>query len=191
MPEWIVIPKWDEFQHYKDRAPKWIKTYVELMSDAAYLELSGHQRAVLHGLWLEYASARCRLAVDTGSLTRRLNLRVTRRTLERLNQAGFITFSASEPLAMRSKIASPDRRREETPKPPSGTASKGPFICGVNGCTVTHPTEKRIAEHRENVHDIAPTRNGAVPVPVGATYDDELAATVDLDQTAGTLEETE
>ena len=98
---YIVVNNWSEFQHYKDRSPKWIKNYTELLHDEGYRALSGHQRGLLHGLWLEYASARAHLTLNTRSLTRRLGLRVMMRDLDALSHAGFITFSASTPLAPR------------------------------------------------------------------------------------------
>jgi hypothetical protein len=100
---WIEIVDWDKFQHYKKRDPNWIKIYTRLVHDDNWLELTGHQRAVLVGLWLEYASSHARLRLDTRSLSSRLGLRVTRATLETLNHAGFIRFSASTPLASRAR----------------------------------------------------------------------------------------
>src|SRR5262249_49684948 len=97
---WIEVVNWRKFQHYSEREPKWIKLYTELAHDENWNELTGHQRAVLVGLWLEYASTRAQLPLNTRSLTRRLNLRVTRATLETLNQAGFIRILASKPLAL-------------------------------------------------------------------------------------------
>lgn len=117
MPDrWIVIPNWDGptgFQHYKDRTPRWIKNYVELMSDDAYLGLTGHRRAILHGLWMEYARSRRQLADNTATLSRRLSLKVTSRDLKALNDAGFIQFSASDTLAQPEHPASPDKKRKE------------------------------------------------------------------------------
>src|SRR5262245_751608 len=100
---WIVIPDWDEFQHYKDRAPLWIKTYTRLLHDDAYLDLDIAARGILHGLWLLYADldgvvsesrARAILApsgthrgshrVHTGNISR-----AYRRHIESLNDAGF------------------------------------------------------------------------------------------------------
>jgi hypothetical protein len=104
VPErWIVIPNWDRFQHYRDRNPVWIKTYTELMADDNYLNLTGHCRAILHGLWLEYAISRRQLAHDTAMISRRLNLRVTKTHIEALGHAGFIHLSASRPLAQTEK----------------------------------------------------------------------------------------
>ncbi len=88
--EWIVIPNWEKFQHYKDRNPAWIKNYPQLLSDEAYLSLSFHQRGVLHGIWMEYARAHRRLPDGTPTVSRRLGGRVTTATLQALEQAGFI-----------------------------------------------------------------------------------------------------
>lgn len=105
MNGYIIIPRWDEFQHRdmaRSSVPPWIKFYTRLLHDENYLALTGHQRAVLHGLWLEYASTRRQLPLSTTSLTARLRLRIMRRDLEALNDAGWIVISASKPA---SKVA--------------------------------------------------------------------------------------
>lgn len=110
---WLEIVGWEQFQHYRDREPSWIKNYTRLLSSDKYLSLSGHRRAVLHGLWLAYASSNRQLIVETSSLSARLNLRVTTPDLKALNHAGFIRFRASNPasktLARRYQAASPER----------------------------------------------------------------------------------
>lgn len=116
---WIVIPRWDEFQHRdmaRSSVPPWIKNFTKLMHDDAYLGLTGHQRAILHGVWLEYASARRQLALSTVSLSRRLNLRVTTAHLEALNDAGYIEFSDSRPA--RAVASAPARLEVEVEKKP-------------------------------------------------------------------------
>lgn len=128
MSGWIVIPRWEEFQHRDaDRVavPTWIKTFTRLLSDQAYLDLTAAQRAVLHGIWLEYARTRRELPVSTTSLSRRLNLRVTQKTLDSLNHAGFIDISASKPARNHaSTTASTEKRREEEPLTPSDKLRK-------------------------------------------------------------------
>jgi hypothetical protein len=103
---YIVIPKWEDFQHYSDRDPIWIKVYTRLLSDEAFLDLTFHQRGVLVSLWIEYARSGRQLRDNTLTLTRQLVGRVSRRDIEALTYAGFITFSASKPLAQ-------SKRREE------------------------------------------------------------------------------
>jgi hypothetical protein len=125
----ITIPKWEDLQHYKtaDR-PAWIKTYAKLLHDDRYLNLSGHQRAVLHGLWLAYASSGCRLPLDTRSLSARLQLRVSSATLTSLNDAGFIAICSREGLEQRRE----EKNREEvtTTTPPTAVNFDGLQLLG-------------------------------------------------------------
>lgn len=110
---WIIVRKWNEFQHYTDREPPWIKNYTRLLSDPNYLSLTPHQCAVLHRLWLEYARSSCQLRANTASLSRQLGLRVSSRQLEALNHAGFIEFSASGPLAPRARSRETETEKEQ------------------------------------------------------------------------------
>jgi len=97
--EWIIVPKWDRFQHYHDRSPAWIKVHVELLHDDAWLGLTSHQRGVLLKVWLAYAASHRQLRGTTSTLSRQLGERILITTLKALNDAGFIEFSASKPLA--------------------------------------------------------------------------------------------
>lgn len=118
-PRWIVIPNWDELQHYKDRDPLWIKNYRKLLAKPEYLKLTLPQRGILHGLWLMYAESHREIPVNTAYLSRALHGRVTNASLVSLNRAGFIAFSASKPLAPRYQDASLEKeteREEETEK---------------------------------------------------------------------------
>jgi hypothetical protein len=99
---WIVIPGWDKFQHrdgFRQRVPTWIKDYTEQTNKDAYLELTFHQRGLLSDLRREYAATRRQLRGDTSALTRRLGQRVAEDSLQALNRAGFIAFSASAPAS--------------------------------------------------------------------------------------------
>lgn len=117
MTDLIEIPRWDGedgFQHYKNRDPIWIKVYTRLHSDDAWLELTAHQRAVLLGLWLEYARGGRHLPLNTASLSRRLNLRVMRRDIEHLETKGFvqILLADSKQHAMPEQIRGEQNREE-------------------------------------------------------------------------------
>lgn len=119
---WIVVRNWERFQHRdaaRQKVPTWIKLHVELLSDARFLDLSLGRRLLLLMIWLEYAQTRRRLAADTAQLTRRFAQRVRQEDLEALSDAGFITFSASEPASeYASDVARLEKRREErTPNP--------------------------------------------------------------------------
>jgi len=150
---WIEIPRWRDFQHYDPakRTPPWVKTYTRLMSDGAYLDLTGDQRAILHGLWLEYASSSCRLRAETRSLTRRLNLRVTRAQLERLEEAGFIRLSASTMLAKRLQTASDSRAGVETET--EIEASQVESVVRPHDTDSDPDSEESDTEHKPPEHD--------------------------------------
>jgi hypothetical protein len=131
---YIVIPNWDTFQHYSNRDPVWIKVYTRLCSDEGFRELTFHQRGVLISLWIEYARSGRQLRDNTATLTRQLGHRVLRRDIEALTYAGFITFSASAPLAQRRE----EKKRKEPPSiPPTHDR-------------VREPTEAEIVRAREN-----------------------------------------
>src|SRR5689334_8844097 len=117
---YIVIERWGDFQHYRDRNPLWIKTYTRLLDDDAYLDLTSPQRALLHGLWLAYGKTHGKVPESTAWLSRYLGMRVTKAMIERLIRAGFISTVASRALAERYHAACLEIEKEkETPKSPS------------------------------------------------------------------------
>jgi hypothetical protein len=123
---YIHIARWNEFQHYKDRDPKWIKVYTRINRDDNFLSLTGHRRAILLGLWLERAVSHSSLRLDTRMLTRRLQLRVTVSDIEALNHAGFITISASETVRKRKRNASPEEETEREKRKTLAPAAREP-----------------------------------------------------------------
>lgn len=124
----IRVPRWDEFQHYKDRNVLWIKVYTRLLSDDNFLRLTWPQRGILATIWLEYARANAHrppsehraISGSTTALTRRFGGRITSAQLEALNHAGFIEVSASSTLAARYQSASAEEKREEQELPREG-----------------------------------------------------------------------
>jgi hypothetical protein len=102
--EWIHIPRWDQFQHYKKRDPPWIKDYRSQLDNPTYLGLTFAQRGLLHDLRLLYLVTHKNVTLDTRKLSRRLGERVLSIQLEALNDAGLIEVRASTPL---------DQSREE------------------------------------------------------------------------------
>jgi len=95
---WIVIPKWEQFQHYADRDPPWIKLYTELNSNDDWYGLSVAERGLLCTIWVEYARSRGQISTQRVRGLCRGSARTSH--FEALNHAGFIHFSASKPLAL-------------------------------------------------------------------------------------------
>jgi hypothetical protein len=132
---YIVIPKWDDLQHYKnvDR-PAWIKSYTKLLNDHRYLELTGNQRALLHGLWLLYAMSGRRVPLDLEMINRKLSLSAKMASIEALNKAGLIHIRSRPDLG--KVYAREEKIRKETPLPPfhlNGRSKKTCDECSVGG----------------------------------------------------------
>lgn len=132
--KWIVVRNWDKFQHYRDRWVPWIKFYTEILHDPAYTRLPVGTRLTLCHIWLEYASTRAQLPLDSAWLSRQFSHRVTSIQLETLNHAGFIEFSSSPCLEHVKMGSRPTRAREEEEKkknPYSGSS----FLLGLSPTT--------------------------------------------------------
>jgi len=175
---WIVIPRWNEFQHYKRRDPTWIKNQLALLHSDEYRELSYSQRGLLHCLWIEYATSHGQVRNNTRTLSRLLGQRVLRPTLDALNHAGFIEVSASKPLALRYQDASLEVEVEEenesaasnglAKQPASGASSPlgtlvfpapaatpgTPYRCERCIGGMTFKTATQLADHQANVHGV-------------------------------------
>lgn len=122
----ILQPKnWTEFQHYKDRAPPWIKLHKGLLDNFEYQSLPVASRALAPMLWL-LASDHERGEIDAAPKKLAFRLRMTEREvtdgLKPLIDNGFFVVieDASDALAERKRLADLEERqrrdREETEK---------------------------------------------------------------------------
>ncbi len=100
--DWILVHNWERFQHYKDRGPTWIKIYTSLLRNPKYLSLSMGTRGLLHTIWMLFAVENGTIRVQDCSHF--AHKRVSNVQLISLNHAGFITFSASKPLALSTEV---------------------------------------------------------------------------------------
>lgn len=138
--QWIVVKNWEKFQHYKDRDPPWIKLYTSILHDDEYLKMPPYTRLVLLSIWILYSRSCCQLIGNTASLSRQASMRITRQHLERLEQAGFITFSDSKPIARSYQRTSNDAsamlhrgEKNSPPYPLSGVRGRGRPSAATNG----------------------------------------------------------
>lgn len=111
-----LTPKnWQTFQHYKDRAPVWIKLHRALLDDADFQCLPVASKALAPMLWLvasEYEGGCITVPAQKIAWRLRMSLDDFTDALRPLIDGGF--FDASEPLAQRTQEAMPEKRREET-----------------------------------------------------------------------------
>jgi hypothetical protein len=109
--KYLSVKNFEHFQHYKDRAPTWIKLYNAVMDDEAFLELSDAERGQLVLIWL-LASRRDNRIPNDGKAIARAIQSSGRVNLERFLEAGFLVpyQPASATLAEREPDASPHAR---------------------------------------------------------------------------------
>lgn len=109
--DWLIVPNWGKFQHYRDRNPPWIKVYSKLLHDPDYLGLSLAAKGLLLVVWLAYSQSGERLTV--AGLRRLCHDRFGYPHLIALNEAGFLYWSASKPLATKTE----KEKERESPDP--------------------------------------------------------------------------
>lgn len=110
----FTVKNWNEFQHYKDRAPPWVKLHKGLLDDFDYQCLPIASRALAPMLWL-LASENMEGIIDCDTKRLAFRLRTSEQEikegLEPLVRAGFL-ISASKALADCQQVAVPETETE-------------------------------------------------------------------------------
>lgn len=90
----LTIKNWNEFQHYKDRSPPWIKLHRTLLDNLQYHQLRAESAKWLPLLWLVGSEKNGELP-DPDRLAFRLRITTeeTREVLEELEAAEFLEWS--------------------------------------------------------------------------------------------------
>jgi hypothetical protein len=111
-----LTPKnWDSFQHYKDRAPAWIKLHRGLLDDFAFSRLPVASRALAPLLWLlasEYEGGSIPCTTEEIAFRFRMTEKELIAALNPLIEGGFFV-SDSALLAECKQVASLEKEREE------------------------------------------------------------------------------
>lgn len=100
----LVVKKWEEFQHYKDRQPPWIKLHKTLLDDYEFHCLPVASRALAPCIWLLASESNDgSVAHDPEMIAFRLRMTVkdVEAAIQPLLSAGFLTLlqDASDTLA--------------------------------------------------------------------------------------------
>lgn len=108
----ILTPKnWQSFQHYRDRAPQWIKLHRALLDDFEFASLPVTSRALAPLLWLlasEYEGGRIAASLDAMAFRLRMTRGDLADALSPLLEAGFFVSSdtdESEPVEQVATLA--------------------------------------------------------------------------------------
>lgn len=114
------VVHYEKFQHYKDRAPRWIKLYASTLDDYAFLRLTDAQKWHLVGLWILASKLDNVLPNDEAWLAQRIGA-TSDFAVQPLMDAGFIVLAhckqnARKSLAHSKRNARPireEKSREE------------------------------------------------------------------------------
>ncbi len=124
-----IRPKnWDDFQHYKDRRPTWIKLHRTLLDDFEFHSLPLASRALAPMLWLlagDYENAQIPLDYAMLGFRFRMSAKEIEQAIKPLIDNGFFNLygDASDLLAECLPREETEKRREEKRQTPSLSAS--------------------------------------------------------------------
>lgn len=115
------MKNWDEFQHYKDRNPPWIKLHRSLLDDYEFARLQDASKAHLMLIWLFASQKNGLIPADPVFLKSKLGLEVEP-DLKLFIDHGLLTpeHDASNELAESKQNAPLEEKRREEKIAPSG-----------------------------------------------------------------------
>jgi len=107
------VKNFEQFQHYKDRSPPWIRLYNSLLDDYEFARLPDASKAHLLAIWLLASRYDNKIPHDPEWIARRINA-TSKVDLDILEKAGFIVVEqdCSKTLAERKQVAIPEERRD-------------------------------------------------------------------------------
>ena len=122
---YLAVKNWSRFQHYKDRNPKWVKLYVDILDDEEMREFPVSTR-LLAVLLLCVAARRDNrfpgsadwLAVEVG-----IPKRAVAKSLSELIAAGFLVRASKSASKVASESAPPETETETDTEKSSGSSN--------------------------------------------------------------------
>jgi len=123
MAQYLVIRKWKDFQHYKDRSPPWIKLHRELLTSRTWVGMNDASRSLAIALMLLAAATDNRIPADKEYLRRVAYLNsdpdwsplVKVEFIDLIDESGVVLALASRSLAKRTERTSEtEQSRAET-----------------------------------------------------------------------------
>jgi hypothetical protein len=111
--EFFRVANWEQYQHYRNRDPSWIKLYARLLDHYQFAALPDTTKWHLVGIFLLASKQGNRIPGDPRWVRKKIAAR-TRVNLQALLDAGFIEEDASAAQAARGQEASPESETEES-----------------------------------------------------------------------------
>lgn len=145
MKTMFSVKNWDEFQHYKDRNPPWIKLHNHLLDDYEFEMLGDAAKGHLLCIWMLASRTKNEMPLDDKWITKKIGAS-TKVNLEALVSSGFLVVEhvASTSLHNETQIAtvsvpSEEKSRGETEK---SRVDSGRFSPPLDIDTVSYFIEK-------------------------------------------------
>jgi hypothetical protein len=114
---YLKVKNWEEFQHYKDRNPPWIKLHRTLLDDYEFSRLQDASKAHLILIWLFASQKNGVVPDDPAFLKRKLGLEKEPNLKLLIDQGLLIPEqNASNVLADCKQLAPRDREETDTDK---------------------------------------------------------------------------
>lgn len=114
--DFIEVVGWETYQHYKDRAPVWIKLYTSLLDSYDWSRLKDASKLLAVHIWLLAAKLDNRIPIDLPYMKSKMQISFEMENLKELESHGFIKLryrDASKELASCEQDACLEKRREE------------------------------------------------------------------------------
>lgn len=112
MPGSIRVVRWEEFQHYKDRDPVWIKLHRGLLDNYEWSRLQDASKSHLIGIWMLAARHDNRIPADSEWIAKRISASGPV-DLQPLIAGGFIEMEGAVEQLDSSSLATRYARGEE------------------------------------------------------------------------------
>lgn len=121
MTTYFRVRNWDSYQHYKDRAPPWIKLHREILSSRTWVMLDDKSKALAIACMLLASIHDNKVPADPAYIQRVAYLQTTPDLapllasdfIELIDENGNAQANASALLANRTECASEERREEQ------------------------------------------------------------------------------
>ncbi len=155
MKKYFKVKNWDDFQHYKDRNPPWIKLHNHLLDDYDFECLSDAAKGHLLCIWMLASRTKNSMPFDTSWISKKIGSS-SKVNLTALIESGFLVMEhdASTPLQSGEQPATPsapsvEESRGETEKSRDRVEKNVRFTPPTHDEAFAYFSEKGLVSDRE------------------------------------------
>lgn len=121
--KYLSVKNWDDFQHYKDRTPPWIKLHRTLLDDYAFSRLQDASKAHLMLIWLLASQMDNKIPYDDVWIGRKIGA-TDHVDIKSLIDSGFLFLASDDSDVLANctpeteEESEKEREKKESPLPP-------------------------------------------------------------------------